>query len=424
MFKPRFIYTCLLWLLLPYAFFHLFWRARKQPEYLQHAGERFGLYAPVQERPYIWLHTVSVGETRAAATLIKQLQAQHPDHHILLTHTTPTGRATSEQLFGDNVTRVYLPYDYPPCVHRFLRHFRPRVGVLLETEIWFNLIHACRKQSIPLLLLNARLSERSAQRYKRFPKLVRSGLRELYQVAAQTDSDAQRLDDLGATNVAVMGNLKFDILPDPDQQQAGLRLRHLFGDNRPVLLAASTREGEEALILDLLPHIQTSNLLLVIVPRHPQRFDEVAALVQSKRLVMQRRSENSAVGPETQIVLGDSMGELVSYYAACDVAFIGGSLLPFGGQNLIEAMACGKPVLIGPHTYNFAQASEAAVKAGAAIRLSHAADLANELDNLMQDNLKRHAMSESGRQFVQANQGASHRAAMYIEQAMGSRPNK
>jgi len=290
MFNPRRIYTLGLWLLLPYVFFHLLWRARKQPEYLRHIGERFGRYDIDCDKPIIWLHTVSVGETRAVATLVQNLRERYPEHQILLTHTTPTGRAASEQLYGDDVLRVYLPYDYPFAVERFLQHFRPRIGVLMETEIWFNLIHACRIDALPLLLLNARLSERSARRYARFPKLARAGLHELHLIAAQTEEDAMRLASLGNLAVPVMGNLKFDIVPPPAMLELGKQLRKRFGEKRRIFLAASTREGEEALLLDALTHADVDKLLVVIVPRHPQRFDEVAALISQHGLRMQRRS--------------------------------------------------------------------------------------------------------------------------------------
>ena len=229
MFNPRHIYTLLLWLLLPYIFFHLLWRARKQPAYLQHIAERFGFYAVNSDKPVIWLHTVSVGETRAAVTLVQRLQAAYPNHQILLTHTTPTGREASEQLYGNTVLRVYLPYDYPFAVRRFLRHFQPRVGVLLETEIWFNLIHQCQSTQTPLLLLNARLSEKSAAGYARFGRLTSSGLKQLGTISAQTEEDATRLGALGATNVSVMGNLKYDIEPPPAMLESGKQLRKLFG---------------------------------------------------------------------------------------------------------------------------------------------------------------------------------------------------
>ena len=410
----RSLYTLGLWVLLPYVIFHLLWRARKQPEYLRHVGERFGFYPTQGNKPIIWLHTVSVGETRAAATLVQRLQADYPDYQVLLTHTTPTGRAASEQLYGDTVMRVYLPYDYPFAVRRFLRHFQPEIGVLLETEIWFNLIQACRTGDIPLLLLNARLSEKSARGYGRFASLTRSALGELTAIAAQTVADAQRLQILGATNPAIMGNLKFDIEPPAEMLQLGAKLRQRFGRNRPVFLAASTREGEESLLLEALKKVGIPGLLCVIVPRHPQRFDEVVRLIQQHGFNLQRRSENAAIAPATQIVLGDSMGEMFAYYAACDVAFIGGSLLPFGGQNLIEACAVGKPVLIGPHTYNFAQATAMAIAAGAALQVNDAEELAAQLTHLLKDTDPRAQMSEAGLAFARSNRGATETAVQLI----------
>ena len=418
MFKPRSLYTLALWLLLPYVFFHLLWRARKQPEYLRHIGERFGRYSVRSDKPVIWLHTVSVGETRAVATLIQNLRERYPEHQILLTHTTPTGRAASEQLYGDDVLRVYLPYDYPFAVRRFLQHFRPRIGVLMETEIWFNLIHACHDAALPLLLLNARLSERSAAKYSRFPGLTRAGLHELHLIAAQTEEDAIRFACLGNRAVPVMGNLKFDIVPPPAMLELGEQLRQRFGAQRPVFLAASTREGEEALLLDALGHIKIDNLLVLIVPRHPQRFEEVAALVRQRGLRLQRRSAGEAIAADTQVVLGDSMGEMFAYYAVCRIAFIGGSLLPFGGQNLIEACAVGRPVLIGQHTYNFAQATELAIQCGAAIRIEHADDLANQLNCLMQDPGRLKQMGENGERFAGSNRGATKCAMQYISLAL------
>ena len=413
----KFVYTALLWLLLPYAFFHLYWRSRKQPEYLEHIGERFGRYDVSCDKPVIWLHTVSVGETRAAVTLVQSLRTRYPDHQILLSHTTPTGRAASEQLFGDDVIRVYLPYDYPFAVKRFLRHFKPRVGALLETEIWFNLIHACHAEAIPVLLLNARLSEKSARSYARFPKLARSSLHELFLISAQTEDDATRLASLANKAVPVMGNLKFDIAPPAEMLELGKHFRGLFGE-RPVLLLASTREGEEELLLDALRSQQIEHLLVVIVPRHPQRFDDVASLVEKHGLHMQRRSANEAISPHTQVVLGDSMGEMFAYYASCDLAFIGGSLLPFGGQNLIEACAVGAPVLIGPHTYNFDQATKLAIDCGAAMQVRHADDLMQQLNAMMHDADRMKQMGEAGRRFVRNSRGATQHATAHVELAL------
>lgn len=405
----RRLYTLLLYLLLPYIVFHLLWRGRKQPGYLRHVGERFGYYPVAPRQPTLWLHAVSVGETRAAAPLIESLLHRYPYHHILLTHMTPTGRETGENLFGERVTRCYLPYDFPWAIRRFLRHFQPEIGLLMETEIWFNLIAECHSAKIPVLLVNARMSEKSARKFARVSALTRTALEGLTRIAAQTRSDAQRLAALGAPAVEIMGNLKFDIAPPPSMLKLGATLRTSFGAARPVFLAASTRDGEEALLLDALSGMTTPNLLTIIVPRHPQRFAIVAQLLKTRGIRFQRRSANQPILPETQIVLGDSMGELFAYYAACDVAFIGGSLLPYGGQNLIEAASLGKPVLIGMHTYNFAEATELAVAEGAAVRVEDGAELVRELEKLLQDAAYRAAIAQAGLRFSQQHRGATAR---------------
>ena len=394
----RFVYSVLLYLILPFVPLKLLWRGVKQPEYRQHWGERFGFYAAKVTKPVIWLHCVSVGETRAAEPLIKALQLQYPSHQILLTHGTPTGRDTSKALFGDLVTSVYLPYDLPFAVNGFLKHFKPSIGLLMETELWFNLIVACKQREIPLLLVNARLSESSANAYAKLGKLIREGLQNLSAIATQTADDAGRLQALGNTlsakNISVVGNLKFDVKPPADTVDKGLQLRRLLGKNRSIFLAASTREGEETLILDAVKNI---DLLTIIVPRHPQRFDAVEAIIQNAGLPYVRRSQlNEPLSKKVQVVLGDSMGELFTYYAACDFTFIGGSLLPLGGQNLIEAAAMGKPILIGEHTFNFADASNNAVTAGAAIRVKNSAELHEELEYLLQNPSKQAKNALSG----------------------------
>lgn len=438
----RNLYTFLLYLLLPFTPLKLLWRARKQPEYLDHWQERYGFYRQISEKPVIWLHCVSVGETRAAEPLIKALLTQYPGHEVLLTHTTPTGRATSEQLFGDQVTRVYLPYDLPLAVKRFLKHFKPVIGVLMETELWFNLINNCKQQQVPLLLVNARLSEKSAHGYSKLGKLVNEGLQGLTAIAAQSVQDAARLQGLGAVNVSVIGNIKFDVAPHPDAVTQGKLLRDSFGNGRPVFLAASTRDGEEALILAAVAQANIPNLLTIIVPRHPQRFDEVAELLKKNSLDFVRRSsllkkcvekrkreakedatqtvqivrqvaddagDKVIVNPHISFVLGDSMGEMFTYYASCDVAFIGGSLLPLGGQNLIEACSIGKPVLIGPHTFNFEQATEMAIAAGAAQRVQNSNDLAQQLQVLFANAGKRQAMGVAALRFSNESRGATQR---------------
>ncbi|MBK9162199.1 MAG: lipid IV(A) 3-deoxy-D-manno-octulosonic acid transferase [Nitrosomonadales bacterium] len=401
------LYTVVLLLALPLILLRLLWRARKQPEYLHHIGERFGRYAVRCDQPVIWLHAVSVGETRATQNLVARLRENYPAHRILITHTTPTGRATGEQMYGDDVLRAYLPYDYPFAVNGFLRHFRPQLCILMETEIWFNLIHACRRNDIPLLLLNARMSEKSARGYARFARLSRSALGALAAVGAQTEDDAHRLAGLGAHDITVTGNLKFDIEPPPAMLERGRQLREQFGMARKVFLAASTREGEEALLLDALKDVHIPGLLLVIVPRHPQRFDTVADLFAQRSITFRRRSDNRPVPADTQVVLGDSMGEMFAYYAAADVAFIGGSLLPYGAQNLIEACAAGTPVLVGPHTFNFAEATRLAVAAGAAIQVPDGETLVAEARRLLNDPDALAEMRKQGIVFVERNRGAT-----------------
>jgi 3-deoxy-D-manno-octulosonic-acid transferase len=327
---------------------------------------------------------------------------------------TPTGRETGETLFGGRVERCYLPYDFPGAVARFLDHFRPRAGIVMETEIWPNLIRAGRARSIPLYLVNARLSEKSFAGYRRFAGPVRESLAGFAAVAAQSADDARRLTALGAVNARSIGNVKFDVAPPPDQLELGRALRRGFGAARPILLAASTREGEEALLLDALEGIAAPGLLTVIVPRHPQRFDEVARLLAARGIRYQRRSASAVTAPDTRVVLGDSMGEMFAYYAACDVAFVGGSLLPLGGQNLIEACAVGKPVLIGPSTYNFAQAAELALHAGAAIQVPDPAALAREARRLLGDPDAARRMSQAALAFASAHRGATARVLELI----------
>lgn len=422
----RTLYTCLLYLLLPFVPLKLLWRARKQPEYLQHWGERFGFYKDTSQdalaKPVIWLHCVSVGETRAASLLVKLLLAEFPQHRILLSHTTPTGRATSEQLFADTVQRVYLPYDSPGAVKRFLRHFQPKIGVLMETELWFNLINACKEQHVPLLLLNARLSEKSAKGYAKLGQLIQQGLRDITAIGAQTDDDAKRLQNLGARNISVMGNIKFEVTPPDNAVVDGAMLRAgLNAVLRPVFLAASTRAdgnaNEESLIIDAVTQANIPDLLTIIVPRHPQRFDTVAELLKKRNLPFVRRSAlPTSVTPDTAFVIGDSMGEMFSYYAACDVAFIGGSLLPLGGQNLIEALAMNKPVLIGPHTFNFVQASKSAIEEGVAQRVQNSRELALALSALFTDAVKQQEMTQAIDRFSEKNRGATARALALIKQ--------
>jgi 3-deoxy-D-manno-octulosonic-acid transferase len=417
----RWMYSLLWWLALPVVLARLWWRGRKEPGYRAHWGERLGLYGKrLPERLTIMVHAVSVGETRAAEPLVDALLREWPDSRILLTHMTPTGRATGQALFarhGERVVQSYLPYDTGSMVARFLRHFRPRICILMETEVWPNLIAGCVARQVPVALVNARLSARSLRRGQRFGGLMRDAARAIVLVAAQTEADAERIRSLGAPRVSVTGSIKFDVTPPPAAFETGAWLRARCGQ-RPVLLCASTREGEEALILDAYQRLtpRVPGMLLALVPRHPQRFDEVARMVQARGLSLQRRSLLADAPIEAEVLLGDSMGEMFGYYAACDCAFIGGSLLPLGGQNLIEACALGKPVLVGEHTFNFLQATEEAVQAGAVLRVRDADDLLRQGARLLEDAALRATMGEQALTFAGRHRGATARTVELLRQ--------
>lgn len=410
----RLVYSALLYLLMPLIWLRLLWRGRKQPEYLQDLGERFGFYQSKPVEPLIWVHAVSVGETRAAQPLIQRLQVRWPGHRILLTGMTPTGRAAGREIYGHSVVQAYLPYDYPGAVARFFEHFKPEFGVLLETEIWPNLLAKAKRCQMPVFLANARLSARSARGYGRFRNLVGPAFRSLSGVAAQTPEDAERISALGACKVAVCGNLKFDVTPNPGKMALGLSWREALG-RRPIWLAASTREGEEELVLSAWRRVAVPDALLILVPRHPQRFDEVANLIEKQGLAYIKRSMGLP-DRETPIWLGDSMGEMAAYYALADLAFIGGSLLPLGGQNLIEAAASSCPVLIGPHMFNFMQATADAIAAGAAKRVENTEELAAAVNRLMVNNAELTAMRQASSAFAASHRGAADRMLALIAQ--------
>jgi 3-deoxy-D-manno-octulosonic-acid transferase len=410
----RFLYIMLLWLALPLVLLRLLWRSRRQPEYLQHVSERFGGYDAKPARPVLWLHAVSVGEVRAAQPLVRALATRYPGHALLLTCMTPTGRAAAREVYGDTLTCVYLPYDYPFAVRRFLRHYTPLAGLIMETEVWPNLVAGCNAQGVPLALVNARLSERSAGRYHKLAALARPAFAGLAWVAAQSAADRTRLAELGARSIEVTGNLKFDVTPPPELIERGQEWKTRRGE-RKLFLAASTREGEEALMLDAAGPLLRAGHLLGIVPRHPQRFDEVPPLAGVRGFALARRSQVEHPGPEVEVWLGDSMGEMPAYYAAADCAYVGGSLLRYGGQNLIEACACGCPVLLGAHTYNFTQAAEEAVAAGAALRVANAAELMAQAQRMLQDPAACARMGAAGRAFSAAHRGATARTMALIE---------
>src|SRR5690348_7939583 len=415
----RFAYTLFWWLALPFLPLRLWWRGRREATYRLHIGERFGRYAGAARavgNDVVWIHAVSVGETRAVAPLVERIERDNPRRTILLTHMTAAGRETGRALFGNRVVQAWLPYDIPFAVERFLAHFHPRVGMLVETELWPNLAAAAERRRVPLLLVNARLSDRSARGYARIAPLARPLLRSLRGIAAQTDVDAARLRALGAHDVVVTGNLKFDIDVSAEMIERGRALRARFGADRPVIVLASTRDGEEALLLDALARASLPpRTLVVIVPRHPQRFGDVEQLIASRGFAFARRSDERPVEPDASVVVGDSMGEMHAYYAAADVAFVGGSLLPLGGQNLIEPLAVGVPTLVGLHTFNFAQAAEAAVAAGAARRVEDADALWQAAADLLADDDEREAMRARALAFVAAHRGAAERMWAWLE---------
>ncbi|HZD20927.1 MAG TPA: 3-deoxy-D-manno-octulosonic acid transferase [Burkholderiales bacterium] len=402
------LYTLVLRLLLPFVLARLWWRGRAEPLYREALGERFGHYDSDRPEKLIWIHAVSVGEARAAAPLVRALASAFAEHRILMTCTTAAGRETIKQLYGESVLEAYLPYDLPEAVQRFLEYYRPRLGILMETELWPNLLAQCSGHGVPMLLANARLSARSARGYRRWGALARPAIGALAAVCAQTADDAARLRALGARNVEVTGNLKFDVEPDAAQLAAGRAWRAQLG--RPVVLLASTREGEEEPLLAAAAPVRA---LIVVVPRHARRFDEVARWAQS------RRTQAPLPAPGDRVHLGDTMGEMAFYYASCDVAVIGGSFAPLGGQNLIEALAAGAPVIVGPHMYNFAEATRLAVAAGAAVQVRDARQAMERAAELLANDAARARMSQAGRQLCAAHRGATARHLAACKRLLG-----
>ena len=436
--RPRIwfaVYQLLWHLLLPLAFVRLAWRARHAFSYLHHIPERlgFGYSKPITQRS-IWIHAVSVGETRAAQPLIDAYLAR--GESILLTHMTLNGRRTGKQLFAKEITsgqirQVYLPYDICWAVEHFLKTFKPKLALFMETEAWPTVVFRCKEIGLPLFLVNARLSERSARRVNRFGKAGRALFQAFTGILAQTEFDAQRYRSLGVQNVKIVGNLKFDVPLDPGLVEQGKVWQQVIhADNRLMVCAASTRDGEEAIILKAWNDLLLSNAfpktpLLCLVPRHPERFSEVAGQIISAGLKFRKRSEWSAIPSESDgldVVLGDSMGEMPMYYSASDLVLMGGSLLPFGGQNLIEACAAGCPVLLGEHTYNFQQAALDAIDSGAAKRikgellLTEPIALMESLKELLLNTAELKKMSEAAMTYSVKHQGATNRILAALDQ--------
>ncbi|KJS73907.1 MAG: 3-deoxy-D-manno-octulosonic acid transferase [Comamonadaceae bacterium BICA1-1] len=404
-------------------------RGRAEPGYLQHMEQRFGHYPGLAPSSgWVWIHAVSLGETRAAALLLAALREQVPGLRLLLTHGTATGRAEGAKLLRPGDLQVWQPWDTPAAVQRFLLHFRPVLGVLLETEVWPHWVQGCRAHGVPLLLANARLNLKSFRGAQRLRCLMRPAYAGLSAVLAQTEADAARLRAIGVHAVQVLGNLKFDLTPDPEQIERGRRWRAALGGRR-VLMLASSREGEEALWLQALRQAQDSPFgpeapLWLLVPRHPQRFDAVAALLQQAGLSVFRRSQwpegldAADAARSAQVWLGDSLGEMHAYYAMADLAWLGGSFLPLGGQNLIEAAACGCPVLMGPHTYNFHDAAEQALHCGAARRVPDMAAALPATRHWLEDAAALQRARQGCAALLQQGQGAAQRSAALLRAAM------
>jgi 3-deoxy-D-manno-octulosonic-acid transferase len=420
----RYLYSALLYALVPLLLLRMLWRSRRAPAYRRRLWERFGRFEQRPAAPAIWVHAVSVGETLAAAPVIEELLRAYPAHSLVVTTTTPTGSERVQALFGSRVFHVYAPWDLPGSVRRFLRAVRPRLLLIMETELWPNLLHQGRAAGCRILLANARLSERSARGYARFPGLTREMLQNLDTVACQSRADGERFLSLGLPPEAleITGSIKFDLELDPATRDLARRLRHELGtDRRPVVVAASTHPGEDERVLAAFAPLrrERGELLLVLVPRHPERFDDVCDLCERAGWRVARRSAGAIPGPRDDILLGDTMGELLALLGAATVAVVGGSLVEHGGHNVLEAAAWGVPVVTGPYMFNFAEISDLLCAAGGMVRLDDPDALESCLRALLDDPARRARMGEAGRQVVVDNRGARERLLALVADAMG-----
>ena len=416
----RTLYTLLLYLAVPVIAVRLWLRSRKAPAYAKRIGERFALTLPEFKQGGIWLHAVSVGESIAAAPVVKALQQQYPDLPITVTCMTPTGSERIQSLFGDSVQHCYLPYDLPLASKRFLQRLQPRLAIVMETELWPNHINQCARLNIPVVLANGRLSERSARGYGRFPKLVAPMLKQISALAVQSEIEAQRFIELGARaeTVKVTGSIKYDLqVAEGLPEQAQTLREQWHATQRPIWIAASTHEGEDAQILaahQLLLQ-QFPQALLILVPRHPERFASVHALCLEQGLQVQRRSTQTLVNAEQQVLLGDTMGELMLLYAVADVALVGGSLIKHGGHNMLEPIALAKPTLTGPHYFNFLDIAQQLLDAGALLEVVGVQQLVQRVAELWRNPTQVEDMCAAGQQVLQRNQGALQRLLDMIQ---------
>lgn len=419
----RRVYTGLLWLLLPFVLLRLVVRGVRNRGYWQRWGERFGFVAPAP-RATLWLHAVSVGETRAAAPLVKALRQAYPDLQLWITTTTATGSAQVRALFGDTVTHSYLPYDLPGAVQRFLRRARPRALIVMETELWPNLFYYCARAGVPIAIANLRLSARSYARYTRFASLTRATLAHVRLFAAQAGADAERIRALGAPRerVHLTGNIKYDLMLPDDLPARAQALRASLG-RRPTWIAASTHAGEDEIVLRAQAELSREwpDLLLILVPRHPERFAQVAKLA-AQDFAICRRSSGPLPDARTQVWVGDTMGELPLLLAISQVAFVGGSLVPVGGHNILEPAALGIPSVFGPHMFNFADIAAAALVAGAATQVQAGAELAPAVARYLRQSDCRAAAGEAATRWIAANRGALRKTVALIDNAIRAYP--
>ncbi len=424
----RRLYSLLIYCAVPFAFAAVLWRGARDRGYWEGLGERFGYGACSSGAPSstasLWVHAVSLGEMTAAAPLVRALRARYPQIPLVLTTATPTGRARARSLFGDTVEVRFLPYDTPGAVARFLDRIRPRLAVIMETELWPNLFGECERRGLPLVLASARLSASSVSSYRRFGGLFRDIFSAISLIAAQTAEDAQRFVEIGAQSArtGVVGNIKFDLELGEGVALRGGALRAAFGGDRPTWIAGSTHAGEEEQVLAAHAAL-AGNPLLLLVPRHPQRFEEVAALLSRNGVRFARRSGGSVADGDIQVILVDTVGELAALYAAADAAFVGGSLVPIGGHNLLEPAALGIPVLTGPYYANSRDIARLLISRGAALQVADSAELAAALGRLLPDAPERRRMGAIGRHIVETNRGSVARLIELIEPLLEARPS-
>ena len=415
----RFAYALITYLLTPVVLGHLWWRSLSNPAYRRRIGERFGYFDRRLASRSIWIHAVSVGEVQAAAALVSALQSRYPDTPLVLTTMTPTGSQQAQDLFGDTVVHSYVPYDLTSAVRRFFAWARPGLVIIIETELWPNLFRECGRRKIPLVMASARVSARSVRRYRRLVSLFRETLSHGIVIAAQTETDAERFLSLGAnpTRIHVTGNIKFDFYIDPEIPSRGSEFRQAHAAGRPVWIAASTHGEEEQIVLAAHHKVLVENgdALLLLVPRHPERFQFVASLLDRAGMSYVTRSSGGRCKPETKVFLGDSMGELTLFYAAADVAFVGGSLTPVGGHNLLEPAALGMPVLTGPYNFNAADIAELLIDNGSTQVVHDADELADRVTALLADQRERERRGSGGREVIENNRGTLQRLLDLID---------